>query len=71
MTDRYHALTVTLEKDIRSDDAEALLSAIAQLRGVVDVVPHVTDIRDHSARTRARQELAEKLWKVLYPESET
>ena len=28
MTDRYNALTVILEKDIRSDDAESLIAAI-------------------------------------------
>lgn len=33
MTDRFHTLTVVLEHDMRDDDAQALISAIGQLRG--------------------------------------
>lgn len=43
MTDRFNALTVVLEKDIREDDAQALLSAIGQLRGVLTVSGNVAD----------------------------
>jgi hypothetical protein len=32
MTDRFNALTVVLEKDIRKDDAQAIMSAIMQLK---------------------------------------
>lgn len=35
MTDRYHTLTVVLERDMRDDDAAALIAAIGQLRGVI------------------------------------
>jgi hypothetical protein len=37
MTDRYHALTVVLDREIRTDDAEDIINAIKQLRHVVDV----------------------------------
>lgn len=37
MSDRYFALTVVLEQDIRDDDAEPLIAAIRQMRGVADV----------------------------------
>ena len=67
MTDRYNALTVVLEKDIRKDDAEALLRAIRQLRGVLDVTGHVADTDSYTAQERVRRELGEKLWNVLYP----
>jgi hypothetical protein len=46
MTDRYNYLTVALETDIRSDDAEALIAAIRMLRGVLKVEPNVTDPND-------------------------
>ena len=39
MTDRYDAFTVVLERNIRTDDAEPVLAAIRQLRGVLDVIP--------------------------------
>ena len=67
MTDRYNALTVVLEHDIRSDDAQALISAIEQLRGVLSVTPNVVDISSYTAHERARHELGQKIWEVLYP----
>lgn len=67
MTDRYNALTVVLEQDIRDDDAEALLNAIRQLRGVLSVTGNVSDMNSHIAQERARRDLGEKLWCVLYP----
>lgn len=66
MTDRYNALIVTLDQDYRSDDAEAIISAIRQLRGVLSVVPHVARLEDHIAYTKARQELGDRLWNVLH-----
>lgn len=43
MTDRYHALTVVLDTDIRSDDAAQIIDAIRQVRGVLTVDPIVAD----------------------------
>ena len=71
MTDRYNSLTVVLEDDIRDDDAQALLSAIAQLRGVLCVSGNVSDLGTYVAQTRARQELEKKLWAALRPEPST
>ena len=67
MTDRYHSLTVVLEKDMRSDDAEGLLAAIQRMRGVLSVTGEVTDVGTWMAEERARQELGTKIWHVLYP----
>lgn len=67
MTDRYHVLTVVLEKPIRKDDAEPLITAISQMRGVLKVTGEVTDSGTYFAMESARQELGTKLWEVLYP----
>lgn len=67
MTDLYSALTVVLEHDMRTDDAENLLTAIRQLRGVLSVAGKVANIESHLAEQRARQELGEKLWRIIYP----
>ena len=56
MTDRVHALTVVLDRDIRTDDIEPLISAIKHLRYVADVTPHIVDHDDILARARARHE---------------
>lgn len=69
MTDRFNSLTVVLEKDMRDDDAEALIAAIRQLRGVLSVSGNVADPSDYIAQQRARHELGDKLWQVLYPKT--
>ncbi len=69
MTDRLNALIVILEHDIREDDAEPIINAIQQLRGVLQVEPHVADsIGDAAAEARVRSELTKKLFAVLYKE---
>ena len=70
MTTRFHALTVVLDRDIREDDAEALMLAIRQLRGVAGVAGVPVDICDYSARTRASDQILRKLREVLYEAKE-
>ena len=65
MTDRYNALTVILDRDIRSDDAEEIINAIKMIRGVLKVKPHVADMSDSIADARVKAELTQKLWDVL------
>lgn len=67
MTDRYNALTVVLDRDIRSDDAEAILTAIRMIKGVLSVAPHVTDTADYVAEERVRLEYQKKIGAVLWP----
>jgi hypothetical protein len=68
MTDRYFALTVILEKDIRDDDAEHILDAIKMIKGVLNVKGNVTSPDTWMAEERARVDLRKKLFNVLYPE---
>lgn len=67
MTDRLKGFIVTLDHDIRVDDAQVLVDAIKLLRGVLSVKPLVSNIEDHIAHERAAHELGQKLWEVLYP----
>lgn len=69
MTDSYHTLTVVLERDTRTDDAEALIAAIRQMRGVLSVAGVVVSLESHMAQDRARRELGDKLLAVLYPKT--
>jgi hypothetical protein len=69
MTDRVHALTVVLEKEIREDDIQALIDAIKMMRCVLDVQTHVTDIDFYTAREQARAHLTKQLWNVLHPDN--
>ncbi len=67
MTDHYNFLTVALECDMRSDDAENLIKAISMLRGVLKVEPNVVDPSDWTAQQRIRQELGVKLIEIVHP----
>lgn len=71
MTDRYYAFTVTLDKSIRSDDAQPIIDAIRMIKGVSDVVPVVENVELHWAQERARRELGEKILAILYPDART
>lgn len=68
MTDRFNSLTVVLDADIRDDDAEPILAAIRQLRGVLSVTGNVADLASHVANQRAKHELGQRLMDVVYPE---
>jgi hypothetical protein len=65
MTDRLKGLVVTLEHDIREDDAESIMQAIRHLRGVEAVEPRKVDIDDQMNRTRIKHEIRRKLFSVL------
>lgn len=67
MTDRYNALTVVLERNIRDDDAETILAAIRMIKGVHSVTGNVADVESHIAEERARHELGQKLIAIIYP----
>jgi hypothetical protein len=65
MTDRIQALTVALDRDIRADEIEPLVSAIRMLRWVINVTPEVVDTDAFVARSRADHEVRTSLWEAL------
>ena len=67
MTDRYFALTVVLEREIRSDDCEPIIEAIKILRGVLDVKPLIADAEHYFNKAACMFELRKELWDVLNP----
>ncbi len=67
MTDRFNALVVVLDRDYRSDDAQAILDAIRMIKGVVAVEGNVLKPDDFIARVRVREEIREKIWDVFFP----
>lgn len=68
MTDRVNRIEVALEKDIREDDIEPLLTAIRQMRGVLSVATNVADSDAWIAEERASAAWRAKLLKVIFPE---
>jgi hypothetical protein len=65
MTTRLVALTVILEGEPRDDDAESIIAAIRQLRGVADVQVFEMSSETRIAEHRAKLELRKKLLHLL------
>lgn len=65
MTDRLRGVVVTFGQDIRVDDAEAILSAIRMIKGVVDVQPVVASYEGDMAEARVNQQWREKLYALI------
>lgn len=66
MTDRVAGFTVTLDDDIREDDAEIIAGAIRVLRRVVSVEPVAADAALHIAERRARAAITGKVLHALH-----
>lgn len=70
MTTRLKGLTVAFEKDIREDDAQRIIDAVAMLRGVLQVGP--IEVGDNwISEVRIRRDLEGKLFAVLREEKRT
>lgn len=68
MTDRHSAYLVILDHDIREDDAQATVTALSQIKGVLSVGPYVAEnLAIDIAESRVRSELSQKLFEVLHP----
>lgn len=66
MTDRYMALTVVLERDLRGDDAAGLITALQQLKGVAEVRPVLVEpVALGVAQIRINNQLRESLFEWM------
>jgi hypothetical protein len=62
MTDHIHGFIVTLDHDLRIDDAEPIREALQLIRGVVDVRPIIAGpVEESIARGRVLHKLREEL----------
>lgn len=66
MTDRVNGLYVILEEDIREDDIEVLISAIKLFKKVAAVKKNISTFEASVAEVRAKQELTNKMFEILY-----
>ena len=66
MTERHAGYLITLEDDIREDDAEHVINALRMIKGVMRVEPIVANIELHIAQERAKHELQQRMREVLW-----
>lgn len=65
MTDRFVAVTVVLEREIREDDAQPILTALSLVKGVQSVHPVVGGIEIDLAQERARWEMLRAIGELV------
>ena len=65
MTDRHAAYLVTLGESLREDDAQNVVTALEQIRGVVSVMPLNDNAGVMIATERARVEIRAKVFEAL------
>jgi hypothetical protein len=65
MTDRHFGYVVALEKNVRDDDAAAIVLALRMTKGVVDVRPIIASAETVIAEARADAKWREKLYAML------
>ena len=70
MSDRANTITVVLEKETRVDDLDNILNSIKMIKGVATADANVASLGDYWAVEKARWDLTNKLWEVLYPKLE-
>ncbi len=72
MTERVHSFVVVLDHDMRTDDVEATLGALRQIKNVISVKPNVSTSESLMAEDRARFDLGKKVIDAVvgavYPE---
>jgi len=64
MTDRVRTLTVTLDRDYRTDDVQAVINGIQMIKGVSGVTWSDDDVVDHETQT-ARYDFKQKLGRAI------
>jgi len=67
MSDRYNGFIVALEEPMKDEDAKRVINAIKMIKGVVGVEPQVADTNRMLAMMEVRNELGEKILKVIWP----
>lgn len=65
MTDRHAAYIVTLDHDIREDDAEAILNALRMVKHVLSVEPVVAGYGQHVAEQRANDAWRQRIYTMM------
>lgn len=66
MTERHAGYIVSLDTDLRADDAQVILQALHQIKGVIKVEPVVLQAGIHIAQARAERRIEQRLWKALH-----
>lgn len=65
MTDRFKGFLVTLDKEIRDDDAEPILTALKMVKGVFSVKPYVNGAEDWMMYEKGKHDAGMEMHKCV------
>lgn len=65
MTHRHSGYLVTLQSDLREDDAEKTISALEMITGVISVAPVLADLQTAVGKSRSDHEWQDKIMDLL------
>lgn len=65
MTDRIKGFLVTLENDIREDDAEFIVTAIKMIKGVYSVKSYIKNMEDYMCENKAKMSELNEIFKFI------
>ncbi len=68
MTDRYKGFLITLDREIRDDDAEHIINALKMVKGVHSVKPYINRMEDCMMYEKAKSDIGQKLHKWIAEE---
>lgn len=70
MTDRYKGFIVHLDKDIREDDCEEIITALRMVKRVREVEPLISKLDDAIAYERGKAEALQGVAQYLHQQLE-
>jgi uncharacterized protein (DUF885 family) len=66
VSEKVSGFVVVLDSDLKYEDAQATISALKRIRGVVSADPILTNVSQQIAQIRAERVIEEKLWRALH-----
>jgi len=67
MTERHSGYLVTLNHDVREDDAKEIITALKMVKCVATVTPVVSDPHSWIIEDRVKRALEEKILEIFHP----
>lgn len=66
MTDRYKGFLVTVQGELRSDEADNIINALKMVKGVENVFPYVKEAEDYMMEGKAKRDAYNDILQVIY-----
>ena len=66
MSNKYHSVTVAIEKGLKEEDIKHIIDAIKMIKGVISAEGNIADATLYIAESRARHEMQQKIVDIIF-----